>query len=112
MTWEYSPTASQDPGEIAAMIRRTLDEFCQDWGQYYADPGVDGWELGRIQFGVTVTSRDQWWVGRRAKRVLSAIRAFTDVDIDLVKQVSVDRLPPHDHRSAAWLEEHRSPSTT
>ena len=107
-TWEYRPDGVEDPEALAFQVNRTLTEFCEDWPQWYSDPEVNGWQLGPIQFSITVVSRDQWWVGRRALRVLSAIRAFTDVEINMVTEVSVERLPPHEHRGKTWLAEHRS----
>jgi len=106
-TWQHDPDEPRDAEFLAAQCMNILNSFCAEWPQWFSDPEVTGFGFGVLQFAVTVESRDQWWVAKRAKRVLAAVQAFTEVPITLVSEVSVSRLPPHDHRGRRWLEENR-----
>lgn len=111
VTWEYTPEYTWLAKLYADQAQKVLDDFCDRWPQWYADPLVTGEALGFVQFSITVLSRDQWWVGRRANRILSALRVYYDFPVAQVTVVSSDRLPPHDHRGKTYLKEVRDGGT-
>lgn len=104
-TWEYRPEVSSTAQKLSDQVADVLGEFCESWPQFYSDAEVDGWGFGVVRFSLTVYSRDQWWVGRRALRVLSAVRVFTKIPVTQINLVSVNRLPPHDHRGRAYRKD-------
>ena len=111
-TWEYTPQYTTWARMYADQISTVLDDFCERWPQWYYDPQVSGWSLGFVSFSITVESRDQWFVGRRALRLLSAIRVHTDIAVTDIQHVSVEKLPAHDHRGKTYLKEHHGSASS
>lgn len=106
--WHYWPEVAQDAEFLAGQVQVVLDRFCDEWPEYYSDRMVHGYSLGLVEFAVTVTSRDQWWVAKRVRRLLTALKATELPVLDLFEQSF--KLAPHTHRGKTYLEEVRSGS--
>jgi len=101
--WHYPAPVAQDAEYVCAQVRRVLTHFATEWPQWYADPHVTGQAFGLVEFGITVFSRDQWWVAKRVRRLLTALRNDTEMFMGAVFEAS-EKLPPHEHRGKTYLE--------
>lgn len=62
--------------------------------------------MGILEFQVTISDRDQWWVARRARFLVDAIRKETDLPLALVSEEKA-KLPPHPRRGKYRLRRMR-----
>lgn len=96
-TWqvtESAPGAAQSwGGQVVPVLARLMDEL----PQFYRDAQVSGFALGRFNFSVTISDRDQWWVARRARFLIDELRKETDLPLELLAEEKV-KLPPHTRR--------------
>jgi hypothetical protein len=111
-TWRHDPDEPRDAEYLGAQAARVLSIFCASWPRYFRDPEVTGHAFGVTVFSVTVESRDQWWVAKRSRRILSAMQRFTQIPLKLVSEEEVARPEVHDHRSTEWLNIHSSKPAT
>jgi hypothetical protein len=112
-TWEHRPADPLDAGTLAARCALVLLEACTNRPQFFSEPQVTGSLFGILQFSITISSKDQWRVRWRARKLLSDVQLGTDVPITLISEVSVLRREPHNHpnRGARW-QLRRLPSST
>lgn len=103
-TWEHRPTDPVDAGRLAIKARDTLRAACTNYPQFFSEPTVTGSKFGILQFAVTVSSKDQWRVRWRARKLLAEIQLVTRVPLTLISEISVLRREPHNHpnRGARW----------
>lgn len=103
-TWEHRPHDRDDAEKLTAAVTRVLRQHCEDWPQWFSLPQVTGSRFGILQFEVTVSSKDQWRVRQRARKLLAEIQLATSVPLRLISEVQVLRPEPHDHpnRGARW----------
>lgn len=112
-TWEHRPSDPADAATLAARCAIVLKEACTNRPQFFSNPKVTGSLLGILQFSVTISSKDQWRCSWRARKLLADVQLGADIPLRLVSEVSVLRLPPHQHpnRGSRWLQR-RSPSSS
>lgn len=112
-TWEHRPADPTDARMLAGRCAVVLEEACTNRPQFFSEPNVTGSRFGILQFSVTITSKDQWRIRWRARKLLADIQLATDVPLRLISEVSVLRREPHNHpnRGARWLQR-RSPSSS
>lgn len=102
--WTYKPTRMEDAYRLCAQARGVVGTFCEGWPQWYGEPKILGGSLGVVRVEVTITSRDQWWVDKRARNLLEAFRRHTDIPaLELTEDKN--KLPPHEHRGKTYLKE-------
>ena len=63
--------------------------------------------FGILEFRVTISDRDRWWVGRRARFLVDAVRAETDLPLDLVSEEQT-KLTVHMNRGKWHLKRARA----
>jgi hypothetical protein len=97
-TWRWR---GEDATLLAAQVRGVFGVFCDEWPTWYVEPKVSGEAYGIVEASITVVSRDQWWVQKRARRLLAALARHTDVPVLQADEETV-RLPPHEHRGAEY----------
>lgn len=106
-TWRYTP---KDPADLVALVRevaQVLGRKCQETPQFYHDALIGGMSFGILQFSVTISDRDQWWVVRRARFLVDAIRRDTRLPLDLVSEEQA-KLPVHMNRGKWHLKRARA----
>jgi hypothetical protein len=108
-TWSWRPPEPRDADYLCHQVQRVVDEFLTDWPSWYSDGSVSGGSFGLVAFSVVVTSRDQWWVAKRVRRLLTAVSLHTEVPVLLLNEHCV-KLPPHTHRGKRYLEAARGSS--
>ena len=103
-TWEHRPADPLDAEALTDQVARTLRDACKSRPQFFSGASVTGSRFGILQFSVTISSKDQWRVRWRARRILAEIQLATSVPLRLVSEVSVLRREPHQHpnRAMRW----------
>lgn len=112
-TWEHRPADPADAGTLAARCHIVLTEACASRPQFFSEPEVTGSRFGILRFSITISSKDQWRIRWRARKLLADVQLATDVPLRLISEVSVLRREPHNHpnRGARW-QRRRSPSSS
>jgi hypothetical protein len=82
---------------LTGQVHDVLQTVMDDTPQFFRNAWVGGGALGILEFGVTVSDRDRWWVGRRARMLSEQLRKHTDLPVTLVAEEPV-KLPPHPNR--------------
>lgn len=102
--WEHRPSDPLDAGILAAQAARVLAKASEDRPHFFSETQVTGSRFGILQFSVTISSKDQWRVRYRARKLLAEIQLATKVPLRLISEVSVLRKEPHNHpnRGARW----------
>lgn len=109
-TWRYTCGASERAFVLAAQVREVLEQALTDTPQFYRDAAITGMAFGVLEFQVTISDRDQWWVARRARFLLDQLRKRTEVPLLLVAEEKV-KLVPHNNRGKYRLRRlHREAS--
>lgn len=96
-TWRYTPHTKTDLTPLVAQVCAMVGALVQATPQFYRDAKIGGMAFGVLEFSVTISDRDQWWVGRRARLLVDKIRTETSIPLDLVIEVS-EKLPVHMNR--------------
>ncbi len=65
--------------------------------QFFRNGWIGGGALGIMEFGVTISDRDRWWVGRRARLLSEQLRKETDLPVTLMHE-EPEKLPAHRNR--------------
>lgn len=102
--WTYAPPDGAQAPLLCAQARGVAGVFCTDWSQWYSGSWVSGEAFGIVNVGITVTSRDQWWVQKRVRKFLSALARHTDIPVLEFTEVK-EKLPPHPNRGKAFRKE-------
>lgn len=106
-TWRYVPEKPVDLVPLVQEVAEVLDQKCQETPQFYRDARIGGISFGILEFGVTISDRDRWWVVRRARFLVDAIRQETKLPLDLVSE-DCDKLPVHMNRGKWHLKRARA----
>ena len=105
-TWRYIPKDQTDLDPLVRQVAGVLGHLCGDTPQFYHDAKIQGMSFGVLEFAVTISDRDQWWVTRRARFLVDAVRRETDLPLNLVNEERV-KLPPHKNRGKYRLRRMR-----
>ena len=100
--WRYTPDVPTDAEDMAVQVRAVLDNVLEEFPKNFYDAVIRGMSFGVLEFEVVITDRDQWWVGRRARILLTEFSKLTDVPLELVSEETAKK-PPHPHRGKRWL---------
>lgn len=92
--------------QVHAVLQAALDET----PQFFRNARIDGSALGILEFGVTISDRDRWWVARRARMLSEQLRKHTDLPATLIPEEPV-KLPPHPNRGKYRLRRLRRKAT-
>jgi hypothetical protein len=79
--------------ELTGQVRDVLQAQMTATPQFFHDGWIGGSALGVLEFGVTISDRDQWWVARRARLLLDELRKHTDLPLVLVSETKNKPLP-------------------
>lgn len=96
-TWQVSCPDHDQAWVWAAQVKPVLARLSKDTPQFYHDAWMSGMALGSLNFQVTISDRDQWWVARRARFLVDELRKNTDLPMHLVTEDN-EKLPPHPRR--------------
>lgn len=106
-TWRLDVGAAEKAFELAKQVKEVLSASVNGEPKHFRDAKISGMAYGLLEFACTISDRDRWWVGRRARLLADVLRAQTHVPLDLVAEDRV-KLPAHMHRGKRWLRENRS----
>jgi hypothetical protein len=106
-TWRYVPAKPADLVPLVREVAQVLGRICQETPQFYRDARIGGMSFGILEFSVTISDRDRWWVGRRARFLVDAIRRETSLPLDLVSEEQA-KLPVHMNRGKWHLKRART----
>jgi hypothetical protein len=90
----------------AQQVRPVLQRLMNDTPQFYRDAWMSGMALGLLNFQVTISDRDQWWVARRARFLIDELRKHTDLPLHLLSEDKT-KLPAHPNRGRYRLRRQR-----
>lgn len=96
-TWHV---AEPDPAQMSMLtgqVRDTLQAAMDTTPQFFHNAWIGGGSLGILEFGVTVSDRDQWWVARRVRLLCEQLRKSTDLPMTLVHE-EPEKPPAHRNR--------------
>jgi hypothetical protein len=96
-TWHYTCNASEQAFALALQVRGVLEQLVAETPQFFHDAAVTGMAFGVLEFQVTISDRDQWWVARRARFLVDALRQQTELPLMLVNEQKA-KLSPHPNR--------------
>lgn len=96
-TWRYTCNTSDQVTLLASQVQEVLQEALDATPQFYRDAEITGMAFGILEFGVIISDRDQWWVGRRARFLVDEFRKHTKLPLEQVSEERV-KLPPHPNR--------------
>lgn len=96
-TWHLAEPDPQKMTDLTGQVRNTLQEAMNTTPQFFRNAWIGGGSLGVLEFGVTISDRDRWWVGRRARLLCDQLRKHTDLPVTLVHE-EPEKLPAHRNR--------------
>lgn len=82
---------------LTGQVRDTLQAAMDETPQFFHNAWIGGRALGLLEFGLTISDRDRWWVGRRARLLCEQLRKETDLPVTLVSE-EPEKLAPHRNR--------------
>lgn len=85
-TWHYVEKDPQKMTYLTGQVRAVLQEQMSATPQFFHDGWIGGAALNILEFGVTISDRDQWWVARRARFLMDELRRHTDLPLVLVAE--------------------------
>lgn len=83
--------------ELYEQVRAVLQAAMDATPQFFRDAHINGDALGIMEFGITISDRDRWWVGRRARLLSEQLRKGTSLPVTLIHD-EPQKLPPHPNR--------------
>lgn len=92
-TWHVPGAGPQLHEQVRAVLQAAMDQT----PQFFRNAWIGGGALGVLEFGVTVSDRDRWWVGRRVRLLSEQLRKATDLPVTLAHE-EPEKLPPHPNR--------------
>lgn len=104
--WHYVEPDPQRMSELTGQVRDVLQAQMTATPQFFHDGWIGGSALSILEFGVTISDRDQWWVARRARLLLDELRKHTDLPPTLGPAVKEKPLP-HRNRGKYRLRRRR-----
>lgn len=96
-TWQITTTNHDQLTIWANQVRPVLKRLVTETPQFYRNAWLSGMNLGTLNFQVTISDRDQWWVARRARFLVDELRKGTDLPLHLLVEDKA-KLPPHPNR--------------
>lgn len=109
-TWRYVPEKPVDLDPLVLQVADVLGSLCADTPQFFRDPLIQGMSFGILEFQVTISDRDRWWVARRARFLMDALRKQTQLPLRLVTEEQV-KLVTHSNRGKYRLRRRRRENT-
>lgn len=110
-TWHYVCDSPSQATLLSEQVRQVLQAAMDDTPQFFRDATINGVSLGVLEFEMTISDRDQWWVGRRARFLAEQLRRRTDLPLNLVDEQRV-KLAPHVNRGKFRLRRLRREATS
>lgn len=104
--WRFEPREREDPMRLAGLATAVLSERVRRWPGIYLEGKVEGYLFGILDFILVIRDKDRWTCHRKARRLLARIQRLTDIPLNRVAEVELERPPVHSNRSNAWLAEH------
>lgn len=95
-TWRYTCDAPEQAFQLASQVKEVL-ESALDQPQFFRDAAITGMAFGVLEFEITISNRDQWYVAIKARELIDELRKRTDVPLELVSEERV-KLSPHGNR--------------
>jgi hypothetical protein len=92
-TWHVPNASLELYDQVDAILQAAMDET----PQFFHSAWIGGSALGVMEFGLTISDRDRWWVGRRARQLSERLRQGTNLPVTLVHE-EPEKLPPHPNR--------------
>lgn len=96
-TWQVQCPDHNMSWVWANQVKPVLSRLVKDTPQFYRDAWLSGMAMGALNFQVTISDRDQWWVGRRARFLIDELRKNTDLPLHLLSEDKA-KLAPHPNR--------------
>lgn len=109
--WNYAEPDPRRMTLLTGQVRDVLGSQMSATPQFFHDGWIDGQALGVLEFGVTISDRDQWWVARRARFLTDELRKCTDLPLVLVAE-SKHKPLPHRNRGRYRLRRLRKESAS
>lgn len=96
-TWRYTCDRPEQALALAGQVKAVVEDLMVATPQFYRDGSITGMAYGMLEFALTVSDRDQWWVARRARFLVDELRKRTELPLNLVSEERV-KLAPHPFR--------------
>lgn len=94
-TWRYRAADPAALDQFVDQATAVLARLCEQLPQFYRDPAdPSGMAFGILEFSVTISDRDRWWVARRARFLVDELRRDSDLPLGLMSEES-RKLPVH-----------------
>lgn len=106
VTWHLTEVATDQAKDLADQVTQVMKDQMVKTPQFFHQGWMNGSALGMLEFGLVISDRDQWWVGRRARMLTDELRKHTDLPLALVSMQMV-KPPPHPNRGKYRLRRMR-----
>ena len=104
--WHVAEPDRQKMTNLTAQVHDVLQAAMDETPQFFRDAWVGGSALGILEFGLTVSDRDRWWVARRARLLSEQLRKQTNLPVTLMHE-EPQKLPAHRNRGKYRLRRMR-----